>query len=469
MDANALRPRSKNTQNVLQPKTKTSRKSSSVARYHENFYPETENPSVSNMENNNSENFQGGNFKNALNDEKQMARKSGATNTVRASKAHRQRHQILGHEENLAYKSQIQQDDQCHIKDQDGNHVESKMYQRLTYSRPSLVVKADDYTGSEKPHDALSNDLHSQVLQAPAAQPTIVERPKSRSWLARIAIAVVEGAILLVALLLVTPNYQPPTSSTQAFFHTVLSGKPFSFEIDVEAWPAPSYQWRLNGVDVPGAVSNRLSVDAAKLEHSGTYTCVVENMAGKYLWEEGYVNVIESVEKSSPIIKDRIRPRDFGAKGEPDRVRNARMCLLQRAPEEVLRSASVDGGAAVIAAGESAGYLDCFLGLKRQVEQAGPQRVEKQARALHLLRSMHGSSTQRSVLVNVVSALDDLALAKQNSQPLDEATAALAFEAGLFCASTPQCSAGNRGNARTRVVRLVMSALVGIEDTPDLP
>ena len=59
----------------------------------------------------------------------------------------------------------------------------------------------------------------------------------------------------------------------------------------VIANPAPTFQWRLNGVDIPGAVSQQYDIEAASEADVGTYTCVLENLAGKTVWEETIVEL----------------------------------------------------------------------------------------------------------------------------------------------------------------------------------
>jgi hypothetical protein len=327
----------------------------------------------------------------------------------------------------------------------------------------------------------------------PAAQPTT-----RRS---AVLLILAEALVLVLCMLFVSPSHEAPRSSSKAFFHTVEQGQPFSFEIEVSAWPQPEFQWRLNGVDIVGMTEKKLVVSSAKLAHSGTYTCVVENKAGRLVWEEGYVNVLPSSAAGSASTGASTGASGAGAGvaagsgpnalavpassvgGDSERVRSARMCLLKRAPAPVLRSASADGGAAVIAAGESAGYLDCFEGLKGQEEREAAsaaangsdgkggrssEMTARRVRALGLLRSMHGSSVQRNLLVNVVSALDDLALLTLSGnapeQAIGDAKGRVVFEAGLFCASTPQCQGDTTGNARQRVVSLVMNALGSLSE-----
>jgi hypothetical protein len=59
----------------------------------------------------------------------------------------------------------------------------------------------------------------------------------------------------------------------------------------VMANPAPTFQWRLNGVDIPGAVSQQYDIEVASEADVGTYTCFLENLAGNTVWEETIVEL----------------------------------------------------------------------------------------------------------------------------------------------------------------------------------
>ena len=349
-------------------------------------------------------------------------------------------------------------------------------------------------------HEAPRSPSWSGAVSATAAPlPSAVPAAQPSTRRSAVLLMLAEALVLVLCMLFVSPSHEAPRSSSKAFFHTVEQGQPFSFEIEVSAWPQPEFQWRLNGVDIVGMTEKKLVVGSARLAHSGTYTCVVENKAGRLVWEEGYVNVLPSIAGGPAGGSAGASLQGTGAAagsgpnalavpassvgGDSERVRSARMCLLKRAPAPVLRSASADGGAAVIAAGESAGYLDCFEGLKAQESREAAaaaangsdgnggrssEMSSRRVRALGLLRSMHGSSGQRNLLVNVVSALDDLALltltGSAPEQAVSDAKGRVVFEAGLFCASTPQCQGDTTGNARQRVVSLVMNALGSSSD-----
>ena len=44
------------------------------------------------------------------------------------------------------------------------------------------------------------------------------------------------------------------------------------------------FQWRINGVDIPGAISETYAVPSAGEDDVGTYTCMVANLAGSVVW-----------------------------------------------------------------------------------------------------------------------------------------------------------------------------------------
>lgn len=50
--------------------------------------------------------------------------------------------------------------------------------------------------------------------------------------------------------------------------------------------PLPEYQWRRNGVPIPGANRPMLVKHSVTEADVGTYTCDVFNVAGSALWEE---------------------------------------------------------------------------------------------------------------------------------------------------------------------------------------
>ena len=61
---------------------------------------------------------------------------------------------------------------------------------------------------------------------------------------------------------------------------TVTSGGSASFSVLASGTPAPTFQWRLDGNDIAGATGPSLSVDAVTPANAGSYSVVVQNVAG---------------------------------------------------------------------------------------------------------------------------------------------------------------------------------------------
>jgi hypothetical protein len=76
------------------------------------------------------------------------------------------------------------------------------------------------------------------------------------------------------------PEVAPVISTNPIVQQTILAGSSVSFSVTASGTPQPTYQWRKNSVDIPGATSSTLSIASAQTADSGTYTCVVTNVAG---------------------------------------------------------------------------------------------------------------------------------------------------------------------------------------------
>ncbi len=83
-----------------------------------------------------------------------------------------------------------------------------------------------------------------------------------------------------------------PTTNSAISVDSVVIGASYYKEIYGEGLPQPKYQWRKNGVDLPGQVSNNLYFEKTSWDHAGTYTCKVYNVAGTTEWEELTLNII---------------------------------------------------------------------------------------------------------------------------------------------------------------------------------
>lgn len=71
-----------------------------------------------------------------------------------------------------------------------------------------------------------------------------------------------------------------PVIVQQPMSQSVQLPAPFYLSVIAQAFPAPSYQWRRNGIDIPGATGPTFYVSNASMGDLGNYTCVVANSAG---------------------------------------------------------------------------------------------------------------------------------------------------------------------------------------------
>src|SRR6266700_1128822 len=61
---------------------------------------------------------------------------------------------------------------------------------------------------------------------------------------------------------------------------TVVGGVDVTLVASSDGSPAPSFQWRKNGVDISGAVNATLVLNAVTLADAATYTAIASNEAG---------------------------------------------------------------------------------------------------------------------------------------------------------------------------------------------
>ncbi len=84
-------------------------------------------------------------------------------------------------------------------------------------------------------------------------------------------------------------NYRPirrlqitdaPTISSDGICRVVDAGNPVSLSVSAAGSAPLTYQWRLNGANVPGATKSNLVLSAAQMSNGGNYVCVVGNSMG---------------------------------------------------------------------------------------------------------------------------------------------------------------------------------------------
>lgn len=71
-----------------------------------------------------------------------------------------------------------------------------------------------------------------------------------------------------------------PTIQTQPQSQTAILGNSVSFTVVASGLPAPTYQWRFNGVNIDGASAATYTIPSAQITHTGVYSVVVANAMG---------------------------------------------------------------------------------------------------------------------------------------------------------------------------------------------
>ena len=84
---------------------------------------------------------------------------------------------------------------------------------------------------------------------------------------------------------------QAPVITTQPVGGYVIGGTDFALSVTASGVPAPSYQWRLDGVDIPGAVTATYTITAADAADAGSYTVVASNFSGSDTSDPAVVTV----------------------------------------------------------------------------------------------------------------------------------------------------------------------------------
>lgn len=83
----------------------------------------------------------------------------------------------------------------------------------------------------------------------------------------------------------------PPTIRSKPTYSDLEIGKPFLVSLSADGFPSPSYQWYQNGLPLHTERSNKLYFAAVELRHSGTYSCLIQNVAGSVIWLEATLSV----------------------------------------------------------------------------------------------------------------------------------------------------------------------------------
>ena len=108
-----------------------------------------------------------------------------------------------------------------------------------------------------------------------------------------------------VATLTVNSALTPPTISTQPASQTKFVGQADTFTVVAAGNPAPTYQWRKNGVAITGATNASYIIASVALTDAGTYDVVVTNSQGS-VTSAVAVLIVSALIKASFTVSDSI-------------------------------------------------------------------------------------------------------------------------------------------------------------------
>jgi hypothetical protein len=116
-------------------------------------------------------------------------------------------------------------------------------------------------------------------------------------WLPLLALTACVGVGTLRPLPLL-----PASIQTQPASLTVIEPAPATFTVVAAGSTPLTYQWRKNGVDLPGATSASLTLDPSRLSDAGTYNVRVDNAANQPVVSSGAVLTVTPAPAGPPQI-----------------------------------------------------------------------------------------------------------------------------------------------------------------------
>jgi hypothetical protein len=119
---------------------------------------------------------------------------------------------------------------------------------------------------------------------------------------------------------------QPPAFTEQPDSRTIAAGASCTFMVAVSGYPLPTFQWRKDGIDIPGATRGTYTVANASPGAAGTYTVVATNTAGTATSAgavltvlappaQGYVAAIGTSPLKAPTTADFVPGESFTMEG----------------------------------------------------------------------------------------------------------------------------------------------------------
>lgn len=98
------------------------------------------------------------------------------------------------------------------------------------------------------------------------------------------------------------PPNSAPAITSQPAGQTVIAGSSAVFAVAASGSPAPTFQWRKDGVNLAGATGNTYGVTGATGNDAGNYSVIVTNSSGSIISEAAVLTVIVAPSDASISI-----------------------------------------------------------------------------------------------------------------------------------------------------------------------
>jgi sugar lactone lactonase YvrE len=107
-----------------------------------------------------------------------------------------------------------------------------------------------------------------------------------------------------------------PTITRQPASSRVTAGQKAILAVAATGFPAPSYQWKKSGVDIPGATDAAYAITSTQYSDAGSYTVVITNMMGSITSDAAGLTVVTAPPPPSIPASPSSQTGQVGSKAE---------------------------------------------------------------------------------------------------------------------------------------------------------
>ena len=151
-------------------------------------------------------------------------------------------------------------------------------------------------------NQTLVPNVHLALSGSGASRTVAVMPLGGQTGTTTISVTVSDGLLTATGTFVLTVNPAPaaPVITTQPVSQAVTAGASVTFSAAASGTPAPTYQWRLNGVNISGATAASYTIAGVTSASAGTYAVVTSNSAGSATSNGAVLTV--NVATAAPVI-----------------------------------------------------------------------------------------------------------------------------------------------------------------------